>query len=108
MRIQRLDLLRYGRFTDTHIELPASDSDIHIVFGPNEAGKSTALSAIEDLLFGIPNNSRYNFLHDYGSMRVGAVLDTGGKSLQVRRRKGHRDTLLTADEIPIAGGNGAL
>jgi uncharacterized protein YhaN len=66
MRIQRLDLLRYGRFTDTYLALPASNSDIHIVFGPNEAGKSTALSAIEDLLFGIANNSPYNFLHEYG------------------------------------------
>jgi uncharacterized protein YhaN len=108
MRIQRLDLLRYGRFTDTHLALPASDSDIHIVFGPNEAGKSTALSAIENLLFGIPANSPYNFLHDYGSMRVGAVLENGGKTLEVRRRKGNKDTLLTADEVPVTGGAGAL
>ena len=108
MRIQRLDLLRYGRFTDTHLALPASDSDFHIVFGPNEAGKSTALSAIEDLLFGIPGNSSYNFLHDYGSMRIGAVLENAGKPLEIRRRKGNKDTLLTADEVPISGGAGAL
>jgi uncharacterized protein YhaN len=108
MRIQRLDLLRYGRFTDTQLVLPTSDSDIHIVFGPNEAGKSTALSAIEDLLFGIPGNSRYNFLHDYGSMRVGAVLENGGKTWEVRRRKGNTDTLLTAEEVPVTGGTGAL
>jgi uncharacterized protein YhaN len=108
MRIQRLDLLRYGRFTDTHLELPVSDSDIHIVFGPNEAGKSTALSAIEDLLFGIANNSPYNFVHDYGSMRIGAILQNGGETLEVRRRKGHKDTLLTAEDFPIVGGNSAL
>ena len=108
MRIQRLDLLRYGRFTDTHLALPAGDSDMHIVFGPNEAGKSTALSAIEDLLFGIPGNSRYNFRHDYASMRVGAVLQSGAKTLEIRRRKGNKDTLLTAHEVPIAGGAGAL
>lgn len=108
MRLQRLDLLRYGRFTNRHLELPVSNSDIHIVFGPNEAGKSTALSAIEDLLFGVDNNSRYNFLHDYGSMRIGAILENSGMTLEVRRRKGHKDTLLTADEVPIAGGNGAL
>lgn len=108
MRIQRLDLIRYGRFTDALLELPRSNSDIHILFGPNEAGKSTALSAIEDLLFGIANNSPYNFLHDYGSMRIGAILQSGGDSLEVRRRKGHKDTLLTTDDLPIAGGNGAL
>lgn len=108
MRIQRLDLLRYGRFTDTHLALPVKDSDFHIVFGPNEAGKSTALSAIEDLLFGIAGNSPYNFLHDYGSMRISAVLENGGKTLEVRRRKGNKDTLLTANEVPIAGGDSAL
>jgi uncharacterized protein YhaN len=108
VRIQRLDLLRYGRFTDKQLSLPVSDSGIHIVFGPNEAGKSTALSAIEDLLFGIASNSRYNFLHDYGSMRIGAVLENGGKTLEVRRRKGNKDTLLTAEEVPITGGAGAL
>jgi uncharacterized protein YhaN len=108
MRIQSLDLMRYGRFTDTKLALPAGVSDIHIVFGANEAGKSTALSAIEDLLFGMPGNSRYNFLHDYGSMRVGAVLESGGKTLEIRRRKGNKDTLLTPDEVPIAGGPGAL
>ena len=108
MRIQRLDLLRYGRFTDTHLALPASNPDIHIVFGPNEAGKSTAQSAIEDLLFGIANNSPYNFLHEYGSMRIGAVLENSGKSLEIRRRKGHKDTLLTADEVPIAAGTSPL
>jgi uncharacterized protein YhaN len=76
MRIQRLDLLRYGRFTNSQLALPASDCDIHIVFGPNEAGKSTALSAIEDLMFENHPNSRYNFLHDYGNMRSVLFLST--------------------------------
>lgn len=108
MRIHRLDLLRYGRFTDAPLELPAHNPDIHIVFGPNEAGKSTALSAIEDLLFGIPHNSSLNFLHDYGSMRIGAVLQNDSETLEVRRRKGTKDTLLTPDETPIPTGDRAL
>ncbi|MGY4501164.1 uncharacterized protein YhaN [Bradyrhizobium sp. GM24.11] len=62
MRIRRLGLLRYGHFTDTDFQLPAAQRDFHVVYGPNEAGKSTALSAIEDLLFGIPHNSTRNFL----------------------------------------------
>ena len=108
MRIRRLDLLRYGRFTDVLLELPARNPDIHIIFGPNEAGKSTALSAIEDLLFGIPRNSPFNFLHDYSSMRIGAVLEKDGETLEVRRRKGNKDTLLTPDENPTPTGDGAL
>ena len=73
MRLGRLDLIRYGHFTDRSFDLPADKSDVHITFGPNEAGKSTALAAIENLLFGIPMHSPYNFLHDYASMRIGAV-----------------------------------
>jgi len=108
MRICRLDLLRYGRFTDVSLELPSHDPDFHVLFGPNEAGKSTALAAIEDLLFGIPHNSPLNFLHDYSSMRLGAILQNNREELEVRRRKGNKDTLLTPEEIPIPAGEAAL
>ena len=49
MRINRLYMLRYGRFTDVSLELPVHNPDVHVVFGPNEVGKSTALAAIEDV-----------------------------------------------------------
>jgi uncharacterized protein YhaN len=108
MRIRRLDLLKYGHFTDTDFQLPAAQPDFHVVYGPNEAGKSTALSAIEDLLFGIPHNSTRNFLHDYNSMRVGALLESGAETLEVRRRKGNRDTLLDKNGTPLPAGDAAL
>ncbi len=108
MRIGRLDLLRYGHFTDAVLELPIRKPDLHIVFGPNEAGKSTALSALEDFLFGIPHHSALNFLHDYGSMRIGALLEAEGNTLRARRRKGKKDTLLTREEVSIPGGDGTL
>ena len=108
MRLRRLDLLRYGHFTDRSFELPAGNIDFHIVFGPNEAGKSTALSAIEDFLFGFPMQSPYDFVHDYSSMRVGAVLESGAESLEVVRRKGLKDTLLGTDDLPFPGGDSAL
>ena len=108
MRIGRLDLLRYGRFTDVPLGLPAHNPDVHILFGPNEAGKSTALAAIEDVLFGIPHNSPLYFLHDYPSMRIGAILENDDETLEVRRRKGNKDTLLTPEEIPIPVGERAL
>ena len=108
MRLRRLDLARYGHFTDHSFELPAGKIDFHIVFGPNEAGKSTALSAIEDFLFGVPMQSPYDFLHDYSSMRIGAVLESGEELLEIVRRKGSRDTLLGADGLPFPGGEAAL
>ena len=110
MRLRRLDLLRYGRFTGESLDLPLPDRqpDFHVVFGLNEAGKSTALLAIEDLLFGIPRNTPLNFLHANPEMRVGAVLQDHHETLEVRRRKGNRDTLLTPEETPIPMGEGAL
>ena len=108
MRLRRLDLLRYGCFTDRSFELPGGSIDFHIVFGPNEAGKSTALSAIEDLVFGVPMQSPYDFLHDYSNMRVGAVLESGKESLKFIRRKGLKDTLLSSDNSPFPGGEAAL
>jgi uncharacterized protein YhaN len=108
VRLCRLDLVRYGHFTDRSFPLPAGKPDFHIVFGPNEAGKSTALSAIEDLLFGIPMLSQYGFLHDYNAMRVGAVLENGSSSLEVLRRKGNKDTLLGKDGFPDSAADGVL
>ena len=108
MRLRRLDLLRYGHFTDCSFEIPVGNIDFHIVFGPNEAGKSTVLSAIEDLLFGIPMQSTYDFLHNYSTMRIGAVLENGEESLEVVRRKGSKDTLLGTDDLPLPGGETAL
>jgi uncharacterized protein YhaN len=108
MRVNRLDLLRYGRFTNVTLPFPKANSDLHVIFGPNEAGKSTSLAAIEDLLFGIPHNSPYNFVHDYGVMRVGGVLEHDDKTLEVRRRKGNKDTLLAPDDNPLPAGDGAL
>jgi uncharacterized protein YhaN len=108
MRIRQLDLLRYGHFTDESISMPANSPDIQIVLGDNEAGKSTAMAGIEDLLFGIPSNSLRNFVHDYGNMRVGATLEKAGQVLTVRRRKGKKDTLLSEEDVPIPSGEGAI
>ena len=108
MRLARLDLLRYGRFTDTSIELPRAEQDIHIVFGANEAGKTTSLTAIEDMLFGVPERTPYNFLHNYEAMRVGAVLENGDDRFEFQRRKARRDMILGPDGDPLPGDEGLL
>ena len=103
MRLARLDLLRYGRFTDASIELPWAKRDFHIVYGPNEAGKTTSLTAIEDMLFGIPERSPYNFQHSYEAMRVGGVLEDKGDRFEFQRRKTRRDMILGLDGDPLPG-----
>lgn len=108
MRIRQLDLLRYGHFTNAVIDLPAGEPDFQMLLGENEAGKSTTMGGVEDLLFGIPANSPRNFLHEYNAMRVGALLEKGADTLKVRRRKGNKDTLLGDDDMPVPSGEGAL
>ncbi|UCI10639.1 ATP-binding protein [Mesorhizobium sp. B1-1-8] len=105
MRLRRLDLTRYGKFTDKAIdfgEKPLSGPDLHIVFGLNEAGKSTALSAYLDLLFGIEERSRYNFLHEYTSMRIGGLLEFEGRALAFSRTKSRSNSLHDAEGRPLS------
>ena len=108
MRIKRLDLIRYGRFTDASLEMPEGQPDIHLVVGPNEAGKSTMMEALGDLLFGIPQRSTQDFRHKYASMRLGALLEADQHRIEVRRRKGFKNTLLGPDDAVIAAGEHAL
>jgi uncharacterized protein YhaN len=90
MRLRRLDLTRYGKFTDYSIDFGArrpGTPDLHIVYGLNEAGKSTALSGYLDLLFGIEERTRYGFLHGYSTMEIGAALEFGDGVHDLRRVK---------------------
>ncbi|MER8750357.1 AAA family ATPase [Mesorhizobium sp. M1050] len=105
MRLRRLDLIRYGKFTNSTIDFgpkPESGPDLHIVFGLNEAGKSTALSAYLDLLFGIEERSRYNFLHEYSAMRIGGVLELAGSEHTFTRTKQRTNSLLNATGQPVS------
>jgi ABC-type phosphate/phosphonate transport system ATPase subunit len=54
MRIERLDLIRYGHFTGYAIDLPVRQPDFTVMYGDNEAGKSTLLRGISALFFGVP------------------------------------------------------
>ncbi len=102
MRIARLDLLRYGKFTDRSLTLPRANQDFHFIIGPNEAGKSTLRDAIQDLLFGIGTRSRYNFLHPHGEMRLGALLEGEGAPLDFIRVKARNNTLRTPAGATLA------
>ncbi|EXS68220.1 ATP-binding protein [Sphingobium sp. Ant17] len=101
MRFSRLSLERYGRFEDCELDFRSGSPDLHVIYGENEAGKTTSLSAVSDLLFGFPARSPYNFRFDYSLLRVGAMLEDGGTTLTCRRKKGTGSTLLGADDTAI-------
>lgn len=104
MRFSRLDLLKYGHFDGCALEFPERPIDLHVIFGQNEAGKSTAMSAISDLLFQFPNSTPFDFRHDKQLLRVGATLTRDGSTITCRRKKGRSNTLLDAEDQPIDEG----
>jgi len=104
MRFARLSLERYGRFENCELSFRGGEPDLHIIYGANEAGKTTSLAAVSDLLFGFPQRSPYNFMFDYSLLRVGAVLEEDGQSLSCRRKRGMSGTLVDAQDSQIDEG----
>lgn len=95
LRLATLELRAFGPFTGTVIDLSGGDDgDLHVVTGPNEAGKSTSRRAVGDLLFGIPVNTTDNHVHANADLRLAATfLDEDEKATTVVRRKGRTKTL---------------
>ncbi len=95
MKINELQLLAYGPFTDTTLDLSGGDGGLHIIYGPNEAGKSSTLRAIHGLLYGIPTKTSDNFKHDNKKLLIGGRLtNRDGREIHFHRRKGNKSTLL--------------
>src|ERR671929_222632 len=101
MRLAGLEFIRYGRFTGARLDFKRRVMDLHVVHGPNEAGKSTARAAVSDLLFGFPHLTRWDFVHDQTSLALGGVVESEGRRLAFRRRKGRKDTLLSPEGAPL-------
>ncbi len=106
MRLNRLDLIRYGRFKDATISFPKPTDgrpDVTVIFGQNEAGKSTAFNAFLELLFGFKGGAHpYAFRFDRSDLVVGAELDLPERGATVLRRNSKRtQSLLDTNERPI-------
>ena len=97
MRLNALHLTKYGLFTNKSLNFGkrrTGKPDFHVVYGLNEAGKSTALEAWNDLLFGIKWGTPYGYLHS-SAMEVGAVLDDNeGHPVRLKRIRKQKNSLL--------------
>ena len=102
MRFDRLHILRYGAMTGRELAF-RPDARLHVVFGRNEAGKTSILSAISDLLFGFPKAKGQDFLHEASTLRICAgIRAKDGATLSFRRRRGTKNTLLSDDDAETA------
>lgn len=102
MRILDLSLKAVGPFTNARLDLSAGRHGLHVIHGPNEAGKTSALRALAYLLFRFPVRTDDAFVHPYDQLRVGATIEhSSGETLQIVRRKGNKNTLREGDDSTI-------
>jgi uncharacterized protein YhaN len=101
MIIKRLELKAYGPFSDRELDFDSALPGLHIVHGPNEAGKSSAMRALQALLFGFPLRTGDNFLHPYDQLLVGGCLRhaDGGELCFYRRKKNKNDLFDAQDQL---------
>ena len=98
MRLRTLSLHAFGAVAERTLDFSAPPPALHLVYGPNEAGKSTTLRALLALLYGVPRETNDGNVFGYGNMRVGATLsDANGRELSLVRRKGSKNTLAAPD-----------
>lgn len=102
MRVLRLELQRFGPFTDEVLDFGPKGEGIQLIYGPNEAGKSSALRGLLGFLFGIPVQTGDAHLHDMRELQIGVVLrDEAGNDFRAVRVKGRKDTLRDETGAPI-------
>jgi len=103
MRIDRLSLMAFGPFTDKVLDFSQRPTAVQLVYGPNEAGKSSTLRALLGLLYGIPVRTGDAHTHDQTKLRIAATLvDEAGRTQRVVRRKGAKNTLSDAEGNVLA------
>ena len=101
MEINWLNFLAFGPFSERKLVFDQSDK-LQVVYGPNEAGKSSALRGLSAFLYGIDVRSTDNFVHAHNKLRIeGCLRAANGQALAFARRKGQKNTLLSLSGEPL-------
>ncbi len=88
MKFSKIRFEKIGPFDNTTLDFSTGNPGLHIVYGSNEAGKSSALKYIEWFLFGIPPQNDDNFKHKFGDFLIeSTILDNNSKTHLLKRRK---------------------
>ncbi|OED39954.1 hypothetical protein AB833_13130 [Chromatiales bacterium (ex Bugula neritina AB1)] len=77
MRLRKLALERFGHFTDQEFDFgeKGDSPDFHIIYGLNEAGKTTTMEAALRLFYGFPPRDSYDFKHQRKNLQVSGQLE---------------------------------
>ncbi len=91
MKIERFELRRFGHFSDEIVDL--AGAGLQVVYGPNEAGKSTIFDAIRYTLYGMPvgrsTDPKYDFVHRMSALRTAMRIRLDdGECIEFARSRG--------------------
>lgn len=99
MKILQLDLAAFGPFANQTLDFSPGQCGLHLVYGPNEAGKSSMLRALRQVLYGIERQTSDDFRVPYKQMRLGAtLLSHQGEELSFIRLKKDKNPLRSLSE----------
>lgn len=90
MRLRRLHAFRYGHFAEATLDFVGNG--LQVIYGCNEAGKSTLLQFVREILFGFAVQNPYAFSGE--KLEGSALMEfSDHRLLELRRRKGRPDGL---------------
>ncbi len=102
MKFEQLHLKPFGHFEDKEIHFSTEPGVLNLIYGPNEAGKSTTLEAIHEFLYGFKVQTPFDFVFDKTQLKIGAKIQSlQGESLNFTRLKKNKNNLLDANEEPV-------
>ncbi len=90
MHLDRVQLDNFGIYHQHTLDF--GQSDLILLYGPNESGKTTSLNGLRQALFGFKQRSPYLTAGKTMQAAVAARL-SNGKSLRFSRRKGRQDEI---------------
>jgi len=98
MKINAFHMLAFGPFTDKGIDFSGIENGLHVIYGENEAGKSSSLRALIAWLYGFEHRVVDDWLHSTNKLAVsGALALNDGGLLRFTRYKRRKNDLINDD-----------
>lgn len=104
MRLRQLNLDLFGHFAGKSYDFGAviaGAPDFHIIYGPNEAGKTTTMEAYLRLLYRFSAREPYDFQHQRKNLSVSGILETSTGDLNITRLPTRVGSLVDANGTPL-------
>jgi len=92
VKLLRFEIERFGHFSKRAFEL-GDPREPTLFVGANEAGKTTLLAFLRELMFGFDERSRYAFIPGEEIAGTATAALANGEKIEFRRRKGRKNVV---------------